>query len=63
MQIKEFTPPTGFNVVAVDSYEKPGKALYLVGHFDDEDKAESARSAHEKKTRDISYIYSAKRVK
>lgn len=59
-QIAKLTPKTGFNVVAVDSYEKPGRALYLVDHFDDEKEAEKARAAHEKKSGDKAYVYAAR---
>lgn len=59
-QISELTPKAGFNVVAVDGYEKPGEALYLVGHFTDRSAAEKARAAHEKKTKDLTYVYGPK---
>jgi hypothetical protein len=56
-QVKELTPKTGFNVVAVDASEKPGDALYLVGHFDDAAAAEKARAAHQAKSKNIAYVY------
>ncbi len=59
-QVRALTPTTGFNVVAVDSHEKPGQALYLVGHFTTKEEAEEARVKHEKSSRNISYIYAAR---
>jgi hypothetical protein len=58
-QIAQFTPKTGYNVVAVDRMEKPGEALYLVEHYDDAVAAEKARAAHEKKSGNPSYVYGA----
>ncbi len=62
-QIAEFTPKTGFNVVAIDHYEAPGDAMYLVSHHKDKGEADKARAAHEKKTKDRSFVYGAKAAK
>lgn len=56
-QVKKFTPTKGYNVVAVDRLEKPGEALYLVGHTDDEKEAERMAAAHQKKTGDAAHVY------
>jgi hypothetical protein len=62
-QIKKLTPKTGFNVVAVDSYENPGEALYFVDHFDNAEEAEKARATYQKKHKDVAYVYPARKIK
>lgn len=62
-QVAEFTPKAGFNVVAVDNYDAPGEAMYLVSHHTDKADAEKARAAHEKKSKDKSFVYPAKGAK
>ena|SRR5579859_3007153 len=57
-EIARHTPSAGHNVVAVDSYETESP-LYLVSSHADLGDAESARAAHEMKTGDRSYVYSA----
>lgn len=59
-QIEKLTPKKGFNVVAVDSHESPGEALYLVDHCNDAKKAEKLRTAHEKKSGNKTYVYPAR---
>ena len=58
-QMKQFTPKSGFNVVAVDQMALPGEALYLVDHFDSKDDAEEAAVAYQKKSGDKTYVYGA----
>lgn len=61
-QIDEMTPDKGYNVVAVDSMEEPGHALYFVEHCDDQAEAERARRAHASKTGDRTYVYGPKQT-
>lgn len=58
-QIAKFTPKSGYNVVAVDQSERPGEALYLVGHEEDKAAAERLRAAHQKKSGNTTYVYVA----
>jgi predicted RNA-binding protein YlxR (DUF448 family) len=57
-EIKRLTPARGFNVVAVDAYEMPGEGLYLVKHCETEEEAKKVAVAHEKKSKDKTYVYS-----
>lgn len=36
------TPTSGFNLVGVDTFEKPGEELFLVGHYAKRDEAIAA---------------------
>lgn len=62
-QVAEFTPKEGYNVVAVDTMERPGEGLYLVDHANDPAAAERIRAAHERKSGNKSYVYPAKNAK
>ena len=35
------TPESGFNLVGLDDYEKPGEELYFIAHFDKKDDADA----------------------
>ena len=55
---ERFTPKTGFNLVGVDDFERPGEQLYLIDHFPDRDAAEKALAARKKvRPREKVYIY------
>lgn len=45
---KRLTPKSGFNVVAVDTFEPAGDELYLVSHHATRAKAEAKRAAYAK---------------
>jgi hypothetical protein len=62
-QIEKFTPKPGggFNVVAVDAYEMPGEALYLVGNYKTEEEANKMARDHARKSGDKAYVYAAAR--
>lgn len=62
-QVAELTPEIGYNVVAVDAFAFAGDddALYLVGHYRDEDDAYKARAEHEAETGDKTYVYGPKK--
>jgi hypothetical protein len=56
-EILRFTPQEGFNVVGVDSFEMPGEALYLVGHYGTRKEAAAAARAHEASSGDRAHVY------
>jgi hypothetical protein len=56
-EILRFTPKEGFNVVGVDSFERPGEALYLVGHYATRKEAAAAARAHEASSGDRAHVY------
>lgn len=56
-EILRFTPEEGFNVVGVDSFERPGEALYLVGHYATREEAAAAARAHEARSGDRAHVY------
>jgi hypothetical protein len=56
-EILRFTPKEGFNVVGVDSFEMPGEALYLVGHYATRKEALAAARAHEASSCDRAHVY------
>lgn len=58
-QVKALTPTSGFNVVGVDAYEKPGEALYFVAHTEDAAEAEKIALEHTKKSGNKTHVYAA----
>lgn len=58
-QMERFIPATGFNVVGVDAFEKPGEALYFVAHTEDAAEAEKLALAHTKQSGNKTHIYPA----
>jgi hypothetical protein len=44
LEIRIFTPPSGFNLVGLNDYELPGEQLYLIAHFSTIEEAEAAQS-------------------
>jgi hypothetical protein len=61
--VKRLKPVSGFNVVGVDSYERdPAYELFLVGHYNTREEAESVLADSLKKARETDpdatfYIY------
>jgi hypothetical protein len=60
-EIRKFTPEEGFNVVGVDAFERPGEALYLVGHYATRHEAQAAARAHEASSGDRAHVYAPPR--
>jgi hypothetical protein len=60
-EIERLTPTEGFNVVAVDGFERAGTCLYLVGHYDDRAEAERAAQAHRERSGDRTHVYAPPR--
>lgn len=59
-QKKEMTPKTGFNLVGVDDYEKPGEQLFIISSHKTESEAKSAQTKYAKKEPEVqTFIYSA----
>jgi hypothetical protein len=56
-EILRFTPEEGFNVVGVDSFERPGEALYLVGRYATRREAAAAAREHEERSGDRAHVY------
>jgi hypothetical protein len=53
-------PKTGFNVVGVDSFSRPGEELYIVGHYDTLEEAEAELKVRLAESDDPHYIYTSK---
>lgn len=55
---ERFTPKTGYNVVGVDDFERPGEQLYLISHHKDMAAAQAALEAFKARSKgDAAYIY------
>ena len=55
---KKLIPELGFNLVAVDKFERnPEHELYLVSHHDSLGEARNARKTFQKRSKDPCYIY------
>jgi len=56
-QKKQFVPESGYNVVGVDSFEKPGEELYLIAHVDTEKEANAIAAKKRKAHSDKVYVF------
>ncbi len=56
--LQRFIPKTGFNLVGLDDFEKPGEQLYLINSYGSRAEAEKAMKAYGQKTDDKLFIYS-----
>lgn len=52
-------PKSGFRLVGVDSFSRPGEELYIVGDYSTREEAETALAARQKESEDKHYIYEA----
>ncbi len=54
---KKAIPKSGFRVVGVDSFSRPGEELYIVGDYPTREEAETKLAERQKESEDQHYIY------